>query len=180
MKLFYVFLVVLLIFFIPIPIKFSIYYSTIDYYIKLYGFNLISKNKKRATRIKKLKNSPLIKNKHKFFSKINSKINFKHLISTLNNLKYKPLLKINLSMEYSLNDAARTAIFYGVIYNTTSLTYILLNYLFNIKKFNFKITPVFDDNFLLKIETSSIIFLSLANIIYIIINLLKNNDKQGR
>nr|WP_242878760.1 DUF2953 domain-containing protein [Clostridium beijerinckii] len=83
-------------------------------------------------------------------------------------------------MEYSLNDAARTAIFYGVIYNTTSLTYILLNYLFNIKKFNFKITPVFDDNLLLKIETSSIIFLSLANIIYIIINLLKNNDKQGR
>ncbi|AQS04521.1 DUF2953 domain-containing protein [Clostridium beijerinckii] len=180
MKLFYVFLVVLLTFFIPIPIKFSIYYSTIDYYIKLYGFNLISKNKKRATRIKKTKNSPLIKNKHKFFSKINSKINFKHLISTLNSLKYKPLLRLHLSLEYSLNDAARTAIFYGAIYNTTSLTYILLNYLFNIKKFNFKITPVFDDKFLLKIETSSIIFLSLANIIYIIINLLKNNDKQGR
>ncbi len=136
--------------------------------------------KKRATRIKKLKNSPLIKNKHKFFSKINSKINFKHLISTLSSLKYKPLLKINLSLDYSLNDAARTAIFYGIIYNTTSLTYILLNYIFNIKRFNFKITPLFEDKFLLKIETSSIIFLSLANIIYIIINLLKNNEKQGR
>ncbi len=180
MKLFYIFLVALLIFFIPIPIKFSIYYSTINYYIKLYGFNLISKNKKSAAYAKKFKNPPLVKNEHRFFSKVTKKISFKNVIFTLHNLKYKPLIKINLSLEYSLDDAARTAIFYGIIYNTTSLTYVLLNYAFNIKKFNFKITPIFDDKFLLKIETSSIIFLSLANIIYIIINLLKNNEKQGR
>ena len=35
MKLFFIFLVILLVIFIPIPIKFNIYYSGINYYIKL-------------------------------------------------------------------------------------------------------------------------------------------------
>ena len=43
MKLFFIFLVILLIFFIPIPIKFNIYYSTVDYYMKLYGLTLFQK-----------------------------------------------------------------------------------------------------------------------------------------
>ena len=43
MKLFFIFFLILLIFFIPIPIKFSIYYSSINYYVKLYGFTIISK-----------------------------------------------------------------------------------------------------------------------------------------
>ncbi|WP_313885891.1 hypothetical protein [Clostridium saccharoperbutylacetonicum] len=61
-----------------------------------------------------------------------------------------------------------------------SLVFILSSIPFKIRKFNFKINPIFEDKFLLKFETSSIIFLSLANIIYITILLLKYITSQGR
>jgi hypothetical protein len=180
MKLFYYsVLVILLIFFIPIPIKFSIYYSTVDYYVKLYKLTLISKNKKRSVDKKPKETEPLVKSKSKIFSDLYKNIDFKSLILNLRDLKHKPLLRINLSFDYSLNDAARTAISYGLIYDIVPLTYTILNYPFNINKFDFKINPIFEDKFLLKIETSSIIFLSLANAIYIIINLLKNIKNKG-
>ncbi|MCE5220997.1 MAG: DUF2953 domain-containing protein [Clostridium sp.] len=177
MKLFFIFLMILLIFFIPIPIKFNIYYSTINYYLKLYGLTIISK-KKSSHKIKDHKIDFSIKKEHKFFSSFYKNIDlksidFKSLISTLFNLKFKPLLKVKSSLDYSLNDAARTAIFYGILYQTPLLIYFFMNIPFKTYKFSFKINPIFEDKFLLKIETSSIIFISFANIIYIIIILLK-------
>jgi len=174
MNLFFIFLGILLIFFIPIPIKFSIYYSTIDYYVKLYGFTVLSQkeiHRKVEANIKKEDN---------FFLKLYKYIDWKSLISTINNLKFKPSLKTKLYLDYSLNDAARTAIFYGVLSQLPPLIYILIKVPFNISKFDFKIKPIFKDMFLLKIETSSIIFISFANIIYIIIILFKYMQKHGR
>ena len=180
MKLFLIFLVILLTFFIPIPIKFNIYYSTVDYYVKLYGLTIISK-KKSTLIIKHHKIKPSIEKEHKFFRKfidIHLKsIDFNSLLLTLYNLKFKPLLKIKSSLSYSLNDAARTAIFYGFLYQTPPLIYSLINIPFKTYKFNFKINPIFQDKFLLKIETSSIIFISFANIIYIIIILFRFTKK---
>src|SRR5471030_2872538 len=167
MNLFFIFLGILLIFFIPIPIKFSVYYSTIDYYLKLYGLTIISKkifHRKVEAKIKKEDN---------FFLNLYRDIDWKSLISTLNNLKFKPSLKMNLYLDYSLNDAARTAIFYGVLSGLPPLIYTLMKVPFNLYKFDFKIKPIFKDMFLLKIETSSIIFISFANIIYIIFILFK-------
>jgi len=185
MNLFFIFLVILLIFFIPIPIKFNIYCSTIDYYVKLYGLTIISKKRSKYKGKHSPKIKPSIKKEHKLFSSFYNNIglkpmDFKSLISTLYNLKFKPLLKIKSSLDYSLNDAARTAIFYGVLYQTPPLIYSLINIPFKTFKFNFKINPIFEDKFLLKIETSSIIFISFANIIYIIIILFKFIKKQGR
>lgn len=176
MILFFIFLVILLILFIPIPIKISMYYSNADYYVKLYKLTVISKDKLRRKNESTRKIKPTTKKKHKSILKLKKEINIKSLISNLTNLdpKFKPLLRIKFSLEYSLNDAARTAIFYGVLCQAPSLMYILLKVPFNIRKFNYKITPIFEDKFLLKIETSSIIFLSFANIIYIIIILFKN------
>lgn len=181
MKLFFILLVILLILFIPIPIKISIYYSTINYYIKLYKITIISKDKLKRKKEFSRKIEPTTKKKHKLISKLKKEINIKSLISNLNKLnpKFKPLLRIKFSLEYSLNDAARTAIFYGVLCQTPSLIYILLKAPFNIHKFNYKIIPIFEDKFLLKIETSSIIFLSFANIIYMIIILLKDLKNKG-
>jgi hypothetical protein len=174
MNLFFIFLGILLIFFIPIPIKFSIYYSTIDYYVKLYGFTVVSKKEihhKLKAKIKKEDN---------LFFKLYKHIERKSLISTINNLKFKPSLKMKLYLDYSLNDAARTAIFYGVLSQLPPLIYMLIKIPFNISKFDFKIRPIFKDIFLLKIETSSIIFVSFANIIYIIIILFKYRKEHGR
>jgi hypothetical protein len=185
MKLFFIFLVSLLIIFLPIPIKINIYYSGVNYYIKLYGFTIISP--KRTKKAKKLfpKAESTLKNKsHRlknFYKKIDFKsLEYKALISKLYNSKFKPFLKIDLFFDYSLNDAARTAIFYGVLCQTPPLIYLLLNIPFNVRKFNLKINPIFEDKFFLKIESSSIFFLSFANIIYIIIILLKFVRKQGR
>ena len=174
MNFFFIFLGIFIIFFIPIPIKFSIYYSTIDYYVKLYGFKVLSQkeiHRKVESKIKKEDN---------FFLKLSKYIDWKSLISTIHNLKFKPSLKMKLYLDYSLNDAARTAIFYGVLSQLPPLIYILIKVPFNVSKFDFKIKPIFEDMFLLKIETSSIIFISFANIIYMIIILLKFIKTNGR
>ena len=180
MKLFFILLGILVILFIPIPIKFNIYYSKLDYYVKLYGLSIISKNKSEYKKKHFLKIKPSIKKEHEFFSKFYSHINFKSLIANLYNLKFKPLLNFKLYLDYSLNDAAKTAIFYGILYEIPFLIYLLTNVPFRTYKFNFKINPIFEDKFLLKIETSSIIFISFANIIYIIIILFRSIKKQGR
>ena len=185
MKLFFIFFVILLMFFIPIPIKFNIHYSTINYYLKLYGLTIISKKKSEYKEKHYHKVKPSLKKEHNFFGRLYNNINFKSidlksLISNLYNSKFKPLLKTKVSLDYSLNDAAKTAIFYGVLSQVPPLIYILINVPFKIYKFNFKINPIFEDKFLLKFETSSIIFLSFANIIYMIIILFKFIKKQGR
>ena len=186
MKLFFIFFVILLIFFIPIPVKFNIYYSLVNYYVKLYGLTIISKKKSVQKKMRYHEAKPSLKKEHKFFSSFYNKVDLKYivdyksLISTFYNLKFKPLLKMKFSLDYSLNDAAKTAIFYGILYQTPPLVYLLINIPFQTYKFNFKINPIFEDKFLLKIETSSIIFISFANIIYIIMNLFKFRKKQGR
>ena len=79
MKLFYVLSVILLIFFMPIPIKLSIYYSTVNYYVKLYTLTLFSK-RKNGIKKKALDNTKTsIKNKHSFFSNIYKNMDFKSI-----------------------------------------------------------------------------------------------------
>jgi hypothetical protein len=170
-------LIILLLFFIPIPIKLNIYYSNINYFIKLYNLTIISKTKSEN----KSKKSAH-KEKHEQFSNFNDEINLKTLLLDLHNtnLKFKPLLRIKFDFSYSFTDAARTAISYGVLYQFPPLIYKLLGFLFKVSKFNYKITPIFEDKFLVKIEISSIIFLSVANIIYITIILFRCILKQRR
>ena len=185
MKLIFIFFIILLIFFIPIPIKINMHYSATNYYIKLYGFTIISRNKFENKKKLIPKTKTIVDNVPNAFKRFYNSINFKaldyrSLISKLYNLKFKPSLKINLFFNYSLNDAARTAIFYGILCQIPPLIYLLLNISFNVHKFNMNINPIFEDKFLLKIETSSIFFLSIANAIYIIIILFKFIKKQGR
>ncbi|MDR3596714.1 DUF2953 domain-containing protein [Clostridium sp.] len=178
MKLFLIMLGILLIFFIPIPIKFSIYYSAEDYYIKLYKIVIVSKKKDIIKKdiIKKdikYKSEPEVKDKFNLLSFLYKNINLKSFLSNLYRLKFKPLLRIKFSLHYSFNDAAKTAVSYGVLCQLPQIIFLLSSIPFNVRKFDFKINPIFEDKFLLKFETSSIIFLSLANIIYMIIILLK-------
>jgi hypothetical protein len=128
------------------------------------------------------RDKPIVKKERKFFSNVYKNINYKSLVLNMYrlNLRFKPLLKLNFSLYYSLNDASRTAISYGFFCQLPPLIYIFFKFIFKINKFNLKINPIFEDKFLLKIESSSIIFLSLANIIYMTITILKKVLNQGR
>ncbi|WP_347407896.1 hypothetical protein [Clostridium saccharobutylicum] len=53
------------------------------------------------------------------------------------------------------------------------LIYIIINIPFKSTKFKYDINPIFEDNPLLKFETSSIFFFSIANIIYVLFILFK-------
>ena len=177
-----IFLTLFIIFmFFPIPLKFYIYYYDSCYYIKLYDFTLFNNValKKKKEKIELKKNNPPIKNKtekrHKF-SKLFKYITYsdiRAIIDKLYNLKFKPIIILNSEFQYSLNDAARTALAYGILSNIPSIVYFFINILFKSKRFTFEITPKFIDNTIVKFETKSIIFISFANIIYIMFILVK-------
>lgn len=183
MRLYFIILAILLIFIIPFPIKISIFFSPVDYYIKLYKITIVSKKKREnSKRYDAINTKPIIKKERKFLSRFYKNINIRSLITKFYNLnlKIKPILKVRISFDYSLSDAARTAIFYGILSQVPPILYNLLKRAFNVNKYKLIINPVFEDRFLLKIEASSIIFLSFANIIYITIIFLKLLSKKGR
>lgn len=168
-----IFFILLFILFFPIPLKFTSYYSPENYYIKIYKFILISKDKNKKHKYL----NKLIKYNKKNKSKFNMS-QYKKFFSKLFYSKSKPSLKINLSFSYSLNDAYNTALIYGLLCTLFSFLYQLVNIPFNIKKYNLKIDPIFKDEILVNFETSSIIFISFAQIIYISIIFIKTS-KEG-
>lgn len=177
-----IFLTLFIIFmFFPIPIKFYIYYYNNCYYVKLYDFTLFNNAtlKKKKEKIKYKKNNPPKKNKSEMrrkLSKLLKSINYsdiKDIINKLYNRKFKPIIIMNSDFQYSLNDAARTALTYGVLSNIPSIVYCVINILFKPKKFKFDVIPQFIDKTLVKFESKSIIFISIANIIYMVLVLLK-------
>ena len=178
MKIFLI--IILLILFLPIPIKFSIYYNKQNYYIRLYKFTILKKqekqrvehNKKVADKkeVKKLKKKKTSKN---FFRR---SFDPKKIIRALDRNKFKPTLRVEGSLSYSLNDASKTAISYGVISATMPLILRVIKILFKSKKFKFPITPQFKDEFLVIFDIKSIIFLSLAQIIYMLFLIAKGTS----
>lgn len=170
MKLLFIVLIIVIILFIPIPFKLNIYFSEEDYYVKLYRLTLFSKQK---TLTKKVNGKVLKKTKIRKDHILKNK-KFNSLILKLYKLNFKPTLRIKYTLEYSLNDAAKTAIFYGVLCQLSELIYSIIDLRFKIKKYTFDINPIFKDKLLLKFEISSIIFLSFVHIIYILIIALRS------
>ncbi|NFO31051.1 DUF2953 domain-containing protein [Clostridium botulinum] len=171
MKLFLLILMIIIL--LPIPLKISIYYSFDNYYIKLYKFTIISKekikNKKQNSNIKSKSHK-----KKKDSLNILNMIHKKYLIEKLYDSKFKPKINLKGDLSYSLNDAAHTAIFYGILSQINPIFYFALSILCKINKFKFNINPIFNDKFLVKLEISSIIFISIVNVIYILILIFKS------
>ncbi|MBQ3422595.1 MAG: DUF2953 domain-containing protein, partial [Romboutsia sp.] len=165
-------LFILFLLFVPIPFKFDIYFSFNNYYIKLYGLTIISKDKIKKRKNKSLKEKvfPPIK-KEKIKLKKNS---IKILLSKLYHRPFKPKLYINSCFSYSLNDAFKTALSFGALNNIKTPVYILLNVIFKVRKFKFKVDPSFKDEYFIDCNTTSIFFLSLAELIYILFIVLKH------
>lgn len=176
----FVLLIIIIVFLIPVPIKVSIFYSAEDYYIKLYKYKLISKlnTQKRNKILHKIKN--FINNMDKdsfkgtFKDIFSSKDFFKIFIRSLNNSKFKPTIKINGFLNYSLGDSYNTAIFNGIVSSISPFIYRILSIFFDIKKYTFLINPIFKDTKIITFNYKSIIFVSLGKIIYICILFIKS------
>lgn len=176
-----IFLTLFIIFiFFPIPLKFYIYYNDSNYHIKLYNLTLFNNSilKKKKEKMTQKKNNPPNNNKltrkYKILKILKNKktLNYftiKGLIHKFYNLKFKPFLILNCKIDYSFADAAKTAIAYGSLCTLPPIIYFFIGIAFNIKKYDFKIVPVFKDKLILKLEARSIIFISLVNIIYMIL-----------
>lgn len=187
--LFWLLLIITFLLFVPIPFRFDIHFSFDNYYIKFYGFSLVSKKnisnrknksskKKKTPPIKEKKNNKKFK-KELLFNNI-QKSDFKNLISKLYHRHFKPVLYIDSYLSYSLNDASKTAIIFGALSNIKTPMYILLNIIFNVKKYKSKIDPLFKDEYFIDYNTVSIFFLSFAEIIYMIAIVFKylHNSKE--
>ncbi|WP_066873745.1 DUF2953 domain-containing protein [Clostridium mediterraneense] len=175
-------IILILIFIIPVKIRLKITFSNKKLNIYLYKFKIYSNDKNIVNDNLNSKydkenieeETPIKKNK-----KINIKFNIENLITMFRNNKIKPISNLTLISDYSLSDCALTAQVYGLI-NTVVYSLISVMGLFvKINKSNISITPSFTDNSNLNFEFESIIYINLAQIIYIAFILLINIEKKG-
>jgi len=152
--------------FIPFPVKIKIEYSKKNFTFKIYNLNKI-----KSIKDKYFLDHLRIKNKLSFFiTTIKNNLNF------IREIKFKSTLKINIKITYGLEEAAHTALVYGFIPLINTLTLNILSKIFIIKQKQIYITPDFN-NLHLKIQLNSIIYISLAKIIYTGILLAKYRQK---
>lgn len=183
----------ILILFIPIPLKFKLHYSKDRYYIKFYNINIISNDNgmikkfldKKKGKEKNIKEFKTKASKLKDYMDIDSnKKNLKPLIKTLYiNLKrnkFKPSIKFSSDIIYSLGDASRTAICLGLFYNINPILIYLFSILFKVKLLKNNLNPIFKDEILFEFTISSIITFNLAQIIYIFFIIYKSIRKNRR
>ena len=89
-------------------------------------------------------------------------------------LRYKTHIKIKVKLVYGLDDAAYTAITYGLIPTLSTFIFAIIKNIFVVKKKEIHVKPVFN-SFYFNLEISSIIYISLAKIIYMYIKLFKHS-----
>ena len=152
--------ILIILFFIPIPIKFSFIYNNKSLNLYIYDRKISLKSiKEHATRsINKLNDN---------------NNNIKKLLLTLEKNKFKPILDLSIKINYGFEDASITAISYGLIQMLCSVNYPILINFFNVKAYKFELNPKFNKE-LLKIQIKSIIWISIAKTIFIFIKFTSN------
>lgn len=172
-------LIILLFIFVPLPIKVTLFFSKENYYIKVYKFYLLKKDIKGKTDTSNISHEQKEsdgkrdkKEKSDFFNHI-SIDGIMIYIKEFKNNKFKPKLKIKGYFNYSFADAARTAISYGLLSTCLPLISWIFSIIFKIKTFILPVNPLFKDEIIAEIKITSIITLSLAQIIYMVILFIK-------
>ncbi|MFY9276980.1 MAG: DUF2953 domain-containing protein [Clostridium sp.] len=179
-------LVFLLLFllFMPIPLKLSIKYLDDFYEIKFYKINLLSSDggiiKKfiKDDTVKKYDTSHNIKEEveEKAQEKIRgTKISMRLLFTNLSNNRYKPYFKVNSNIDFSVNDAAGTAILYGLLNSLNPIIFKILSTFFKIKNFDNKFNPIFKDKYIINISIICILTINIAKIIYMLFLIKKSS-----
>jgi hypothetical protein len=155
---------ILLLFFIPIPIKITVTYKNNHLCLFVYKFNIkLSKKEKKK----------LNKDAKKSYRSFNITFSdIMDLIHEIDCLRFKPTLRMKIILDYGLVDASSTGIAFGVLNSFSPFIFRLLSIMFKVKKYDLKINPNFNQ-LMLKGSIKSIIFISLAKIIYIMIKAIK-------
>jgi hypothetical protein len=153
-----VFLITITIILFPIPLKITLKYSNKILEIYVYNKKLQRKVHKKGKLVKKQKNTS-----YNSYTLSDMKL----IINKFIGLKFKPTLSLVTNVEYGFDDAALVAILFGLIHSTYSFLYLLLLNFVKIKKIDHKVIPNFKEKSL-NIEIHSIIYTSLAKIIYML------------
>lgn len=160
--------IVTLILLFPIPIKITLIYANEIFTLKIYNKVIIPSKTKKTKAKNKNKRSDYVKTHNE--EKI-SKLKFKDLkgiIELFINSKFKFTIRTKFRMDYSIEDAAINAITYGFLYQITAFISTILNLFFKVKNFTPTINIKYNENFF-KFESTSIIFINIAKIIYMVI-----------
>lgn len=157
------FLYTLIILLIPIPFKLHVYYKNGELIIKIFKFKKsINKNKDIDHTTEK---------EHK--KKLNfTNYDYADVIKRFDKNPIKFKIKTTLEIDYGLEDAANTAVLYGVLWSLYPFIDRLLKIIFNFKALNFKLNPHYNEKtFQLDYNLFTIfnILILLFNIVYIII-----------
>ena len=162
--------------FMPIPLNF--------YEIKFYKINLLSSDggiiKKfiKDDTVKKYDTSHNIKEEveEKAQEKIrDTKFSMILLFKNLSNNRYKPYFKVNSNIDFSVNDAAGTAILYGLLNSLNPIIFKILSTFFKIKNFDNKFNPIFKDKYIINISIMCILTINIAKIIYMLFLIKKSS-----
>lgn len=166
---FIIIVLLIIIAFIPIPIKINFIYENKIAKLFIYEFNINFKRffdkEKLNVNIKKQKNKRHIK-----FS------NVKVILNKINDSKFKPRLKLKIKIEFGFSDAAITGLCYGFINILSPILYQLFNIIFKIKDIQYDINPDFR-NSKVKLQANSIIFISFVNVMYMVFIIFANIRK---
>lgn len=153
--------VIILILFIPIPLKITANYTDKKIHIFFY-------NKELKVRVPK--------NKHKREKKITKKKNNIQMLKAFINFLDKSLIKLNINLNIDvaigLEDAAHLAILYGILNTLNYPIHRIVSIVFNISNFEFNITPYFNKT-IFSFKLKSIIYVTLAKLIYTAFNIIK-------
>ena len=162
----YIIFVLVILLFIPFPIKFSLYVN--NKIIKIYLYNKEIKIKKSD----KKKKSPKKKKNYNFI------FNWKKFLHIIKHSKFKPRLSYKYKLLYDTSDAYYTAILNGYLNILSSSLHHLLLWFFKIKKFNIQVNPLFKNEFNIEFQFKGIIYINFVKLIIIAINLLKCIKKE--
>lgn len=160
--------IVTLVLLFPIPIKITLIYANEIFTLKIYNKVIIPPKTKKAKAKNENKWNDYVKTHNE--EKI-SKLKFKDLkgiIELFINSKFKFTIRTKFRMDYSIEDAAINAITYGFLYQITAFISTILNLFFKVKNFTPTINIKYNENFF-KFESTSIIFINIAKIIYMVI-----------
>lgn len=169
-------IIIAVIMFIPLPFSIRLHYID-EPQIYIYKFKLNIKHIQRRIKKSKLEKVKCDKNDDKDL--ISKLMYYKEMIIDINEIKYKPKIRLRLRSHYGLDDAALTGISYGVISAFLANMYEVLNIFFSIKEYDISVEPEYN-KLTFDCDLKCIIFISLAKIIYMGIFFLKTIKKSKK
>lgn len=170
--------IIILVLLFPIPIKITLIYDDEIFTLKIYDKVIIpSKNKKSNDKKKNKPRDHIETPSGEEISKLKLK-DIREIINFFINTKLKFSMRTKINIDYAIDDAAINAIAYGLLHQITASIATILNLFFKVKNFIPNINIKYNENFF-KFEITSIFFINIAKIIYMIIAIF-HHYKRGR